>query len=762
MSPMSFMSLTSLMACAVIAEPEAPAQPGNIMTKTNAPRGAEESDPPSVPAHTNRLARQKSPYLLQHQHNPVDWFAWGPEAFEAAERQHKPIFLSIGYSTCHWCHVMERESFENEDTARYLNEHFVSIKVDREERPDVDRIYMTFVQATTGQGGWPLNVFLTPDRKPFYGGTYFPPENRYGRSSFRQILQQIQQLWETRRDDVANSASQMHARLETAAAGSTPKDPGSRFSPNTIRKAASLFKKSYDPRHGGFGDAPKFPQPSQPQLLLRYARRFKDEDALRMVLHTCDRMAAGGIHDQLGGGFARYSVDAEWLVPHFEKMLYDNAQLAQLYLDAYLVSGEAHYADVVRDILDYVLRDMTAPEGGFYSAEDADSEGHEGKFYCWTLAELSGLLTRDELKVAVRYFGITERGNFVDHSAPHPLLNQNVLSIVEPKLSGPEKALLESAKRKMFAARNKRVRPHRDDKVLASWNGLMLGAMARGYAVLGDEKYRAAAEKNLAFLQAKLWQPGARPSGVRTPGSGEESKNTNEARLAAPDDGRAAAPGTLYHRWREGERDQAQLLGGYASLLSGVIELYEATLEPRHLDFAIELAEALLARFYDREHGGFWQSAPGADDLILRLKEDYDGAEPSGNSVAILALLELGRITERKEFTEAAEKSLRLFANRLEETPQAVPYMLQALDFSLQEPKRAVVAGDPAKPETGALLHAIHSVYQPNKVVLGNVGPVEPFARTLEARNGAEVYLCTATACQPPSHEAEKVKSMLR
>jgi uncharacterized protein YyaL (SSP411 family) len=757
---MSFMSVTLLMACALIAEPEAPAQPGNIMTKTNAPPAAGESGAPSVPAHTNRLAREKSPYLLQHQHNPVDWFAWGPEAFEAAERQHRPIFLSIGYSTCHWCHVMERESFENEDTARYLNEHFVSIKVDREERPDVDRIYMTFVQATTGQGGWPLNVFLTPDRKPFYGGTYFPPDNRYGRSSFRQILQQIQQLWETRRDDVANSASQMHARLETAAAGSAPKDPGSRFSPNTIRKAASLFKKSYDPRHGGFGDAPKFPQPSQPQLLLRYARRFKDEDALRMVLHTCDRMAAGGIHDQLGGGFARYSVDAEWLVPHFEKMLYDNAQLAQLYLDAYLVSGEAHHADVARDILDYVLRDMTAPGGGFYSAEDADSEGNEGKFYCWTLAELSGLLTRDELKVAVRYFGITERGNFVDHSAPHPLPNQNVLSIVDPKLTGPEKALLESAKRKMFAARSKRVRPHRDDKVLASWNGLMLGAMARGYAVLGDEKYRAAAEKNLAFLQAKLWQPGARPSGLRTPDSEEEYKN--EARLAAPDDGRAAAPGTLYHRWREGERDQAQLLGGYASLLSGVIELYEATLEPRDLDFAIELAEALLARFYDREHGGFWQSAPGADDLILRLKEDYDGAEPSGNSVAILALLELGRITERKEFTDAAEKSLRLFANRLEETPQAVPYMLQALDFSLQEPKRAVVAGDPAKPETGALLHAIHSVYQPNKVVLGNVGPVEPFARTLAAKNGAEVYLCTATACQPPSHEAEKVKAMLR
>ncbi|HWX20844.1 MAG TPA: thioredoxin domain-containing protein [Candidatus Binatia bacterium] len=715
--------LTLALACAWagMAELEASARPDDIM-KTNAPTGA--------PAHTNRLAREKSPYLLQHQHNPVDWFAWGAEAFEAARRDKKPIFLSIGYSTCHWCHVMERESFENEDIARFLNEHFVSIKVDREERPDVDRIYMTFVQATTGQGGWPLNVFLTPDLKPFFGGTYFPPDNRYGRSSFLQVLQQIQQLWDTRHDDVTNSASQMHARLETATGGATATEAASHFSPNVVRKAASLLKKTYDPRHGGFGDAPKFPQPSQPQLLLRYARRFKDEDALRMVLQTCDRMAAGGIHDQLGGGFARYSVDAEWLVPHFEKMLYDNAQLTQLYLDAFLISGQAHYAEVARDILDYVLLDMTAPEGGFYSAEDADSEGHEGKFYCWTLAELPDLLTREELKVAVRYFGITERGNFVDHSHPHPLPNQNVLSVVEPKLTGAEKALLESAKRKMLTARAKRVRPHRDDKVLASWNGLMLGALARAYAVLGDERYRAAAEKNVGFIQAKLWEPGT--------------------------------PGTLYHRWREGERDQAQLLGAYASLLSGVVALYEATLEPRHLEFAIGLAEAMLARFYDAAQGGFWQSAPGAQDLILRLKEDYDGAEPSGNSVAILALLKLGRITERKGFTEAAEKSLRLFAGRLEETPQAVPYMLQALDFSLQEPKRAVVAGDPDKPEPRALLHAIHSVYQPNKVVLGNRGPVEPFAKTLAAKNGAVVFLCTATDCQPPTSEPEQIKALLK
>jgi uncharacterized protein YyaL (SSP411 family) len=673
----------------------------------------------AAPAHTNRLAREKSPYLLQHQHNPVDWFAWGEEAFAKARQENRPIFLSIGYSTCHWCHVMERESFENPAVAACLNEHFVSIKVDREERPDVDKIYMTFIQATSGQGGWPLNVFLTPELKPFYGGTYFPPDDRYGRSGFLQVLQQVHQLWETRRAELTNSAADIHARLEQLGVSHEPVS-GIVLTSAVVRDAGTLFKNSYDAQHGGFGGAPKFPQPSQPQFLLRYARRFHDEDAVRMVLHTCDRMAAGGIHDHLGGGFARYSVDAEWLVPHFEKMLYDNAQLAQLYLDAFLVSGEARHAEVTRDILNYVLRDMTHPDGGFYSAEDADSEGHEGKFYCWTRAELSKLLTPEEFKLAARCFGITEQGNFVDHSHPEPLPNQNVLSIADPQLSGPETALLASAKGKMCAVRSKRVRPLRDDKVLASWNGLMLGAMARAGAVLGEAAYRAAAEKNLAFLQARLWD---------------------------------AKTKTLWHRWRDGERDNVQLLEGYAFLLAGVIDLYETTLAVEHLDFALALAESMTARFYDAENGGFWQSVPGAKDLILRVKEDYDGAEPSGNSVAILALLKLGRITNRKEFIQAAEQSLRLFANRLQQAPQAVPYMLQALDCSLEEPCRAVVAGDPASPETRALLRAIHSVYQPNKVVLGNTGPVEPFARTLPARGGTVVYLCTGTACQPPASD---------
>jgi uncharacterized protein YyaL (SSP411 family) len=747
---------------------------------------------------------------------------------------------------------MERESFEDEKIAAFLNPHIVSIKVDREERPDVDKIYMTFVQATTGSGGWPLNVFLTPELKPFFGGTYFPPDNRSGRPGFLQLLRQIHQVWQTRRGEIAGSADEIHARLEAA---STNANAGDLLPTHeALKNAGDSFKRMFDPRHGGFGGAPKFPQPGMPSLLLRCARRFHDDEAARMVLHTCDRMAAGGIHDQLGGGFSRYSVDAGWLVPHFEKMLYDNAQLVNLYLDAHLVSegrvtqapdasgGKSlglaelvppkgtEYAAIARDILDYVLRDMTHPDGGFYSAEDADSEGHEGKFYCWTRDELSKLLSPEEFNVAARYFGITKEGNFVDHSHPAPLAGQNVLSLVNPIRSSPamrdesaqtqesepahagcyDKTLLASAKRKMFDARSQRVRPHLDDKILASWNGLMLGAMARAYAVLGDEKYRAAAEKNLAFIQEKLWlPPKGMPSHVALPltpalglksrfriGTGERENRPPSCDKRETDDSQTTAGksrevqllsplptgegqgegervvGTLFHRWRDGERDNVQLLEAYAFLLSGVIDLYEATLEPKCLDFAIALAEAMVAKFYDAENGGFWQSAGGAKDLILRVKDDYDGAEPSGNSVATLALLKLAAITGREDFKRSAEATLRLFAHRLQNFPQAMPLMMHALDFQLEEPRRVVIAGDPPSLRFGAaspssaktreLLRAAHSVYQPNKVVLGNAGAVEEFARTLPARNGPVVYLCTGNSCQPPTQDTAKVREMLK
>jgi uncharacterized protein YyaL (SSP411 family) len=690
--------------------------------------------PATAPAHTNRLAREKSPYLLQHAHNPVDWFPWGEDAFAKARRENKPVFLSIGYSTCHWCHVMERESFEDEKVAAFLNEHFVSIKVDREERPDVDKIYMTFVQSTTGGGGWPMSVFLTPDLKPFFGGTYFPPDNRHGRPGFLQLLQQIAQLWAERKTEIVASAEELHARLELVTARDAKENIP--LTPDVLRRALALFKDAYDPVNGGFGGAPKFPQPAIPSFVLRAAKRFTDTSATQMALSTCEKMAAGGIHDQLGGGFARYAVDAQWLVPHFEKMLYDNAQLVHLYLDAHLASEfeisnlkSDIFGDTARDILDYVLRDMTHAEGGFYSAEDADSEGHEGKFYCWTHDELSKLLTPEEFNVAAKCFGITKEGNFVDHSHPHPLPGQNVLSVVNAPVPAADASLLKSATDKMLAARAKRIRPHRDDKVLASWNGLMLGAFARAAVVLNEDKYRVAAEKNFRFILENLWD--------------EKTK-------------------TLFHRWRDGERDQVQLLEGYAFMLDGVIQLYEATLDPKYLDFANSLAEAMTAKFHDPANGGFWQSPANANDLILRVKDDYDGAEPSGNSVAALALLKLAAITGRDDFRQPAEATLQWSAVRLNQQPAALAFMLQALDFWLDEPRRVVVAGNPGSKPFHDLLHAAHSVYRPDMIVLGNAGAVEPFAKTLTAKNEATVYICTGTSCQPPTSDPAKVRELLR
>ncbi len=608
----------------------------------------------NVPRSVNRLAREKSPYLQQHKHNPVDWYPWAEEAFDRARRLDKPVFLSIGYSTCHWCHVMERESFENRAIADFLNEHFVSIKLDREERPDLDKIYMTFVQAMTGQGGWPLNVFLTPLLKPFYGGTYWPPENKYGRPGFLQVLMQVQKAWHDRKDQLSASATELHGKLMELLQRAAPEEP--QLSEQIIREAGRQLKEGFDAENGGWGTAPKFPSPSHPSFVLQYGARFNDKQAVEMVLHTCERMASGGIYDQLGGGFHRYSVDQYWLVPHFEKMLYDNAQLLDLYLDCFLVSNEQGYADVAHNIARYVLRDMTAPEGGFYSAEDADSEGHEGKFYCWTRAELEPLLTPEEFNVAVKFFGITAEGNFMDHSAPDPLPAQNVLSVADDEFAPGDEELLLSARRKMLESRNRRVRPLRDDKVLASWNGLMLGALARASVVLDSAIYRAAAGKNCAFLKQHLWD---------------------------------AASATLYHRWREGERDSAQLLDAYAYFLQGVVSLYEATLDPQHLAFAIALADSMVKKFYDAKDGGFWQSPADTQDLILRVKEDYDGAQPSGNSVAVLALLKLAGMTGRADYREAAEKTLRFFSERMEQMPQAAPYMLKALDFSLQEPTRS-------------------------------------------------------------------------
>jgi uncharacterized protein YyaL (SSP411 family) len=677
----------------------------------------------------NRLADETSPYLLQHQHNPVDWYPWGDEAFAAAKEQDKPIFLSIGYSTCHWCHVMERETFEDEKTAEYLNEHFINIKIDREERPDVDKIYMSAVQAISeGRGGWPLNAFLTPDRKPFFGGTYFP------NAQFNGLARNINKAWKEDRANIDKSADGLTDFLkqraeedEKAAAGAAG---GAGFDDAMLKTALGSFKQGFDKVYGGWGGAPKFPSPSQPRFMLLAGQRFGDQEAIDQVLLTCDRMAAGGIYDHLGGGFCRYSVDAQWLVPHFEKMLYDNAQLVQLYLDAYLVSGEQRYADIVRDVLRYVLRDMTHPEGGFFSAEDADSEGKEGKFYCWTKPELADLLSADENKAVVKFFGVTDGGNFVDHSDPDHLKNQNVFYLTGVDMGEAELAALESAREKLFATRAKRVRPGLDDKVLTSWNGLMLGAIARAGRVLGEPRYLEAAGRNLEFIQSKLWDDQA---------------------------------GRLYHRWRDGERDSTQLLETHAFLLGGVIDLYEVTLEPAHLEFAIKVANRMIEAFYD-EKGGFHQSI-GTDDLIMRVKDYHDGAEPSGNSVAAHSLLRLAKITDDEKFSAPAEQTLKHFAGKIREIPQAVPFMLAAVDLSVNEPKRVVLVGELELAATQAMLATVHGVYQPAKVVLGVDGPVEEFARKelkpSEEKGKVKVFVCQGSFCDLPTSDPLKVTASL-
>ncbi|RME94755.1 MAG: thioredoxin domain-containing protein, partial [Verrucomicrobia bacterium] len=693
-----------------------------MQANLNAHHSAATAGPKS--GHTNRLAREKSPYLLQHAHNPVDWYPWGPEAFARARAEDKPIFLSIGYATCHWCHVMERESFEDEAVAAFLNAHFVCIKVDREERPDVDHLYMSFVQATTGNGGWPLNVFLTPDLKPFFGGTYFPPEPLPGRPGFRQILEQVARLWEERRGDIDRSAEEIARQLGefVQSASGTTGD----LDPNWIDAAVRTLKAAYDPLNGGFGGAPKFPRPAAPALLLAHAVEHGDAEALAMVTHTCQRMAAGGMYDQIGGGFARYSVDERWLVPHFEKMLYDNAQLAELYLDTWLVTGEPRFEQVVRETLDYVLRDMTGPEGGFFSAEDADSEGHEGRFYCWTEAELKAALTPEEFAVVARHYGVTPQGNFLDHSHPNPLRGLNVLHLADTNLSPAETQLLRIARAKLLAARSQRVRPLCDDKVLTSWNGLMLGAMARAGRALNQPRYLEAARRCAAFLQTRLWDAAAR---------------------------------RLHHRWREGERDQAELLVDYAFLIDGLLDLYESTLDPVWLDWAVDLAEVMRERFEDPQAGGFWQSA-ATGDLILRLKDDYDGAEPAGNSMAALGLLRLAAITGRKEFRESAERTLRFLAPRLSQAPATLPVAAQALAWLVHEPVRIVIAApDPAS--AMPLVEAADRHYLPRRVIMGVQGPVDDFSRSLAAQAGADqpvAFVCTGNACLPPAATADELR----
>jgi len=676
----------------------------------------------------NHLISEKSPYLQQHAHNPVDWYPWGEAAFEKARSQDKPIFLSIGYSTCHWCHVMERESFESEDLAAILNRWFVPVKVDREERPDVDRIYMTFVQASTGGGGWPMSVFLTPELKPFFGGTYFPPDNRYGRPGFAAILQRIAEAWRDDRARIVQSSGEVVAQLGqyTGAAGSSSEIPDQ----TTLDSAFQYFRRMFDSVHGGFGGAPKFPRPVVFNFLLRYYARSHRAEALDMTLQTLRAMANGGMHDQLGGGFHRYSVDERWFVPHFEKMLYDQAQLAISYLEAFQITHDPFYAKIARSTLDYVLRDMTDLEGGFYSAEDADSvidpakpkEKGEGAFYIWSAAELQ------QYPRFASVYGVLPDGNVPDD--PHgEFTGKNILYLREA-LDDVTEAESAPVKAALLAIRAKRVRPHLDDKILTAWNGLMISAFAKGAQVLDEPRYLEAAQRAASFIVTRMFE---------------------------------ANSGILLRRYRDGEAAIAGFLDDYAFFAGGLLDLYEADFNPRHIELAVRLAGQMRELFEDPSDGAFFSTAEGDPSLVLRMKDDYDGAEPSGNSAALLALLRLAHFTDRADYREAAKRTLRALGSKIAQQPIGVPQMLVGLDYYLASPQEVVIAGASESAGTRELLRHVRARFLPHTITLLAGAPFFPGAASMHAIDGKPAaYVCSNYACQLPTTELAKLDELLQ
>jgi uncharacterized protein YyaL (SSP411 family) len=675
----------------------------------------------------NRLIHEKSPYLQQHAHNPVDWYPWGEEAFGKARQEDKPIFLSIGYSTCHWCHVMEHESFENEDIAALMNRWFVPIKVDREERPDIDRIYMNYVQATTGGGGWPMSVWLTPDLKPFVGGTYFPPENRYGRAGFPVILESIAEAWKSDREKILRTSAEMMEQMRLQAEASSPGED--RLKPAVFDAAFNLFRRIFDSKLGGFGSAPKFPRPSVHNFLLRYWKRTENEEALDMVVATLIAMEKGGMHDQLGGGFHRYSVDEYWFVPHFEKMLYDQAQLAVSYIEAFQITREPVLAKAARGILDYVMRDMTAPGGGFFSAEDADSAGDpakpkeksEGAFYIWSWSEVEALLGTDlAAKFAARY-GMERDGNV--RNDPHQeFTGRNILFQAQN-----EDGSLAEAERTLFEARAKRLRPHLDDKVLTAWNGLMISAFSKGASVLDELKYTKAAQDAAEFVLSTM----------RT------------------------ADGILLRRFRDGDAAIPGMLDDYAFFAQSLLDLYETTFDFRYVAEAMAVTAKQRALFED-ESGGFFASAHEDTSQLMKIKEDYDGAEPSGNSIALMNLLRLHRITGREDFNVSARRLIATFERRLASTPHGMPQMLAACEFDMAPPREIVVAGNA---ESG-MIRLLRAYFDPSRILLYAEPAMAEFQPQMSAMTtrGEEtaVYVCENFACQEPALSEETLLRLLK
>ena len=710
---------------------------------------------PGISQHTNRLSHEKSPYLLQHAHNPVDWYPWGEEAFAKARRENKPIFLSIGYSTCHWCHVMAHESFEDKDTAAIMNREFVNIKVDREERPDVDRVYMTFVQATTGGGGWPMSVWLTPNLQPFVGGTYFPPEDRYGQPGFKKVLERIAAAWKENHEKITEQGASIVDALRKAQAAQP--DSPDKIDINILEKAYEQFSSNFDAREGGFGNAPKFPRPVTLNFLSRfYARDPKSDSgkrALETNLVTLRKMAAGGMHDHLGGGFHRYSVDRYWHVPHFEKMLYDQAQLAVAYLDAFQITQDRQFESVARDILDYVARDMTSKAGGFFSAEDADSliengkpEHAEGAFYVWTKKEIDAALG-EAAEIFNFHYGVQPDGNTPVGSDPQGefrgkniLIQRHTTTETAQHFKKSEDEVLQSLARsreKLLSIRAKRPRPQLDDKIIASWNGLMISAYARAAQVLNEPRYLESAMCAAKILRTQLYDDSHK---------------------------------TLFRNYRGGRSEVEGFADDYAFVIQGLLDLYEASFDVGWLRFAIELQETQDRLFLDDKSGGYFSTSGRDKSVVLRMKDDNDSAEPAASSVAALNLLRLAQFRDDKQMEEQGKKTINAFSATLSRFPSAMPQMLVALDFSLNKPRQIVVAGKPDAPETKALLAQVHRLFLPNKILLladgaegqKYLGEKNEAIRAMSMVDGkSAAYVCENFTCKAPVTDPAELRKLL-
>jgi uncharacterized protein YyaL (SSP411 family) len=687
-------------------------------------------------AFHNRLIHEKSPYLLQHANNPVDWYPWSDEAFEKADKEKKPIFLSIGYSTCHWCHVMAHESFEDPDIAHLMNTFFINIKVDREERPDIDKIYMTVCQMMTGSGGWPLTIIMIPDKRPFFAATYIPKETRFGKAGMLELLPRIDKIWKSSLDEIYQTAENIVMSLASIAVNSKREEP----TEDILKSAYDHLVHIFDDNHGGFGIAPKFPSPQNLLFLLRYWKRSGSKHALEMVEKTLKEMQYGGIHDHIGFGFHRYSVDHKWFLPHFEKMLYDQAMLAIAYTEAYQATGNDLYAETAQRIFDYVLRHMTSPEGGFYSAEDADSEGEEGKFYVWTHDEITKILDKDDAELMINMFNMEQSGNFSDE-ATGIKTGSNILYRTKSRAQMavdrgiPEDDLsetIEQARRKLYKAREKRIHPHKDDKILVDWNGLMIAALAKGGRVFENVDYVNAAGKAAAFIMHRMRR----------------------------DDGR------LFHRFREGEAGISAHIDDYAFFVWGLLELYEATFDVGHFKWALELNSHLTDKFWDSENGGFFFTAADGENLIIRQKEIYDGALPSGNAIAMWNMLRLGRMTGNTELLELAWQTGSAFFGTVKQSPAAYAQLMVALDFAFGPSYEVVVAGHRQAEDTKEMLRMLNSHFIPNKVVIlrpideesPEIDAIADFTKDLTAIEGkATAYVCVNNTCELPTTDMIKM-----